>query len=126
MKIQWLLWAISGCALLYASYIALGGRALLKLQEKPDRILGKMVRFSEIDWMNRTSLPPAKVISFDGESYWAELTEPVTVHDETFAMRQLRARHNGHLISSAKKYGVLAVGGQTPKGQGFVACLNLS
>lgn len=126
MKIQWVLWAISGSALLYAVYIALGGRALLNLQEKPDRILGKIVRFSDIDWMDRTSLPPAKVISFDGESYWVELAEPVTVHDETFATLQLRARHKGYVISSAKKYGVLAVGGQTPKGQGFVACLNLS
>jgi len=125
VNLEWLAWGVTGAALLFALYVDLSGRALFGHRERPERIIGKTVKFSSVDWMRETTIPSGNVASFDGDSYLVELSAPVTSEKETFTTIRLRPRHKGHSVSSAKRRGILVVTGETPKGQGFIACLNV-
>ena len=125
MEIDWIFLALAASALLLAAYFGLGGRALFGQRERPERIVGKIVRFSAIEGLRELELPNARVISFNGSSYVVELLSPISIEAETVTTLHINARHKGYAVSSARAHGFLAIGGETPQGRGFIACLNI-
>jgi hypothetical protein len=126
MKPEFVAWGVAAAALLYAAYVGLRGLGYFGRPERPEKLIGKEVRLSGVEGLAETTLPSARVLSFDGSSYLLELAADVMIGTENVKNVRVSARHKGFSVSSTKKWGLRAVNGQTPAGQGFIACLNLN
>jgi len=112
-------------ALLGAVYLGLGGRAVFREREHPDRILGARVRLTEIDGVGPTppSVVEGMVQSFDGRSYRVAFAEPVEMLGHTEHYATVCARHVGYPVSATSRRGILAIKDKLESGQGFITLL---
>jgi len=126
MKSEYVALVVAFAALLYAAYVGFRGLGYFGRPEHPEKLIGKDVQLRDVEGLGATTLPTARVVSFDGGIYLLELSSNVLVGTEMVRSVRVRARHKGFSVSSAKTWGFRAVNGQTPAGQGFIACLNLA
>jgi len=117
---------IAAAALLVAGYAGLRGVGWFGRRERPERVVGKLIQFRGIESGAPLSLPTARVVSFDGHAYVAELTSPVILNGSAYSVVSISARHRGFPVSAVSRRGVLAVAGEFPIGYEFIACVTLA
>ena len=119
-------WAFAVLALLFAGYVAAGGRAIFYRQERPERLVGKVVSFSGVDGLGKVDLPKGLVTGFQEFAYIIQPQQPIVVNGVQFNSFQIRARHWGYPVSSATRHGLTAVTGSLSDALGFIACVNVA
>lgn len=113
-------YALVALALIGIVYVATGGRAWFGTRERPERVLGARLRFSEVEGQSDlTSLPDAIVREWDGSAYRAELVE--AVGEETGREILLSARHEGHPLWRVSAQRGCVVNGSIGQDEGFIA-----
>jgi hypothetical protein len=118
--------AIAGVALLVAGYVGARGLGWLAHRERPEKIVGKLVEFRAVESDVQLALPTARVASFDGHTYAADLTSPVQLDGSAYSSIRFSARHRSFAVSSASSRGILGVNGEFPNGHEFTACIVLA
>jgi hypothetical protein len=97
---------------------ALGGA------ENPRKVLGARIRLSEFDGLGPEPPNATGVIeSFDGEEYRLRFEHPVNVAGTNVSGAAIRARHRGYPVSSAGRFGILAVAGRMESGAQFICSI---
>jgi hypothetical protein len=128
------IWCVVALALLVIIYTALGGRALLRTKERPERILGKRCQLSELESgpkgadALRPPLPPAVVDSFSPTAeYTLRFDQPVDWLGRTETYAVVCARHVGVPVSLATgwAHGGVWVNGRFGSGEQFIAAFRL-
>lgn len=114
-----LVYGIIALALIGAVYLATGGRAWFGARERPERILGVRLRFSDVEgYPHPSSLPDAVVREWNGREYRAEFIEPIGAGEREVL---LSARHVGFPVSRASTWRGCSVAATIGAGDGFVA-----
>jgi hypothetical protein len=120
-----LIYLVIGASIVSVIYLALGGRAMFRAKEKPQKLLAKKVLFFEIDGLGAEppEFPTAVVSSFSNNSYRVDFTEPLEVEGQIENHATITARHIGYPVSNAptSNTGVLAVNGTLQSNQPFMA-----
>jgi len=102
------------------AFVGTGGRAWFGTRERPERITGARLRFSDIEWQSGlASLPDAIVREWDGSAYRAELVE--AVGEGAGREILLSARHEGHPLSRVSTRRGCVVNGRFAPDSGFIA-----
>lgn len=126
-----MIWVVVGGALLAATYLAFGGRALLPSSEHPDRLLGQRVQLAGIESgprgldPNHPALPPAVVERFDGVIYVLRFERPVTWLGKTETYATVASRSKGYPVSLAasRLRRTVWVNGKFGSGEEFIGLL---
>ena len=128
MLASWFLWGVAVAAGLVALYSALGGPALWRHDEHPDRVIGRTISLRGVEGLDgHSALPSGVVASYDGFEWYAVNLEPPLITGAG-EVRELRvaARHRGYPISAAGSRSAVAVNGELSTGQQFIAFARVS
>jgi hypothetical protein len=113
-----LVYAIIALALIGTVYLATGGRARFGTRERPERIVGARLRFSDVEGHTYPSgLPDAVVREWNGREYRAEFVEPIGAGEREVV---LSARHVGYPVSRVSASRTCYVNGSIGPGDGFI------
>jgi hypothetical protein len=117
--------AVAAAALLCAAYVGLRGLGWVRYRERPERIIGRVIKFRDVEPDFVVSVPAARVASYDGNSYLAQLASPVHIEGREHVTVRISARWRGFPISSASRWRVRAANCQFPDGCAFIALVAL-
>ena len=112
-------YALIVLALIGIVYLATGGRAWFGTRERPERIIGARLRFSDVErYPYPSSLPDAGMREWNGREYRAEFVEPLAAGGHHVL---LSARHVGYPVSGISTSRACSVAGSIGPGDGFIA-----
>ncbi len=129
---QFFLFLIIFIAFILAIYIGSGGRSRWNILENPEKIIGKTIRFLEIECSPNGLLPKsikmpiATVVEFTDLKYYLKFSEPFELNGRLESSAYIQARHKGYPISSVGRLAGLTVGGTFESGESFIAEIRLS
>lgn len=98
-----LLW-VTGIALIVAIYDGTGGRAWFGTHEKPDRLLGRLVRFFNVDGLGESpKVPSGRIESFKRSMYRIILDMPFELDGKVEYFVDVGPHSKGWPVSGAVK-----------------------
>jgi len=106
-------------------FLLTGGRAWFGTHEHPERILGALVKFEEVDliWELPPKLPDAVIRAFENGCYRADFVAHLEIENIKETYVDLRPRHEGYPISRVTRRGKSVVSGKLESGRIFLATL---
>jgi hypothetical protein len=128
------IWAVVGLCLVYALFLAFGGRALFGAHERPERILGRRARLFQLESglkgldPAQPTLPPAVVESFSPEyGYRLVFDAPFKWLEKTEDHAYVCTRSVGYPVSLAARpwRQAVMVQGSFGSGEAFIGGFQL-
>ena len=117
-----IVYAVIIAALLGIIYQALGGRAIFRFREHPDRVLGARLRFRADEGLERIAagLPVAAVQEFNGQHYRAVFEHTFDYGGKQQHFVTFSARHAGYPVSHVGHRRLLAINAELEGGDRFI------
>jgi hypothetical protein len=122
--LHWI-WLIIVAALIGIAYVAAGGRALFGTHERPERVIGALLRFWEPDGLGPAppALPPARVHEFRDRRYRADFEPAFEFEGHICRSVTFAARHRGYPVSRVKRRDIRAVNAELDSNRRFIASI---
>ena len=111
-----------------AAYTAAGGPALWRLDENPNRVIGRTIFLKQVEGLpGCTELPEGVIDGYDGCRYSVTLRTPLTTDLGEARTLRISARHRGYPVSAARRsLFPFAVNGELSSGEQFIALVKMS